>query len=212
MLYSTTNGLNRWLYHVHLKITYLASLRVGFYMHQLGRFVHSGVSISLLILFVCLPVLIIKREVLKSSTVIEDLPFFFLFFSSTLPQIFWSSGITLLYLRDVSPFILLQWAYVSQVPVFLLESEHLTVKWAPRKWGAVRLPFLSVPTPSSFQWRSGSGTTWCDHLWVCGEAYAHALFYFVPLFFVPPFFLPSFWITSFYYGVLSLLLSLHYFF
>lgn len=91
-------------------------------------------------------------------------------------------------------------------------SEHLTVKWAPRKWGAVRLPFLSVPTPSSFQWRSGSGTTWCDHLWVCGEAYAHALFYFVPLFFVPPFFLPSFWITSFYYGVLSLLLSLHYFF
>lgn len=49
-------------------------------MHQLGRFVHSGVSISLLILFVCLPVLIIKREVLKSSTVIEDLPFFFLFF------------------------------------------------------------------------------------------------------------------------------------
>lgn len=113
MLYSTTNGLNRWLYHVHLKITYLASLRVGFYMHQLGRFVHSGVSISLLILFVCLPVLIIKREVLKSSTVIEDLPFFFLFFSSTLPQIFWSSGITLLYLRDVSPFILLQWAYVS---------------------------------------------------------------------------------------------------
>ena len=70
---------------IHLKILCTCHCCVGVCLHQLGQVVHSDV-IYMLNDFVCLLVLIMKKEILKSSTVTEDL--FTSSFNSILLQMF----------------------------------------------------------------------------------------------------------------------------